>query len=166
MYDGSMDNAAYTSGMENDKMKYKTDLTQHEIEYLQRTLPDTITRRGRTQELSASKHDNKYCIWYGTIISGNFMSQDENLLKSTMSMLRYIECYKDMDESTFSRLGIRHGICLHCDISLEESTDNTYYFCPKCKLCYEPYSIIGMWFFRLYRWLWKKFMEILIRNAN
>lgn len=137
-------------------MKYKDNLTQYEIEYIQRALPDTITRRGRKQELSADKTNKKYWIWYGSIISGNFISQDENLLKATVKMLRYIECYKDMDEATFSRLGIQHGICLHCDIPLKKNA--LYYFCPKCKLCYEPYSLIGMWLFRFYRWLWKKFM--------
>lgn len=131
--------------------------TNEELGRIKTNLPSKIMRRGSERELCISKDKGNYQIWYGTLISGNFSAKNNNLYKVINQMKEYIDKYKDMDEVTFSRLGIKKGICLHCKVKLVKAKDKTYYFCPSCKLCYEKYSLaqgLGMQ-------LWRKMMRAL-----
>ena len=130
-------------------------MNNKEKTYIESNLPKTIVRHGSDRKLEYYKSDDEYNIWYGTIISGNFMTEANSLELAVEQMKEYIEKYKDMDEYTFSNLGIKKGICLHCKVSLVNDRVNEYH-CPKCKLCYDKIGFINGMLLKLGRWIFSK----------
>lgn len=135
-------------------------MTDEEKQIIERELPPTITRRWSERKLSYSLHDDgTFWIWYGTIISGNYVAQHKDSSIAIKRMKEYIEKYKDMDELTFQNLGIKKGICLNCHVPLVKVNPREYY-CPECMSCYDKSGLIG----KIQMFFWIRFIKKLAQS--
>ena len=141
-------------------MKYCTGLVPSDRAFIIMNLPNEILRHGSVRELSASYDASKkrYSIWYGEIITGNYVAEHHDLRIAVRRMLDYIRNYKDMDEVTFMSLGIKKGICLHCKHPLVKE-DALWYHCPECKLCYQKTGWVAKIQWRLWKHVLKRLLS-------
>lgn len=127
---------------------------------IKKELPQSITRRWSERKLGYCIHnDGKFWIWYGAIISGNYVAQHKDLDIAIERMKEYIDKYKDMDELTFQDLGIKKGICLNCHVKLVKVNPREYY-CPECRSCYDKSGLIGI----IQMFFWRRFIKKLAQS--
>lgn len=150
-------------------MKTYDNVPAKALAYINNNLPQEIVRRGHKRELCVGicnyndghgyeAQKGNIMIWYGTIISGNYVANYPQVEEAVARMKEYIKKYKDMDEIKFMNLGLRRGECLYCRVPLE-GDDLKDKHCPRCGLCYEGHGILTWLLVKIARWI--VFREIL-----
>lgn len=135
-----------------------SNLTINERRKIKKALPISIFRSERTRPIHYYKRsDGVYQIWYGDIITGNYVSQHAELDVCIYRMREYIDRYLNKDEVYMNGLAIRTNECPHCHKQLgRKISDRVWYICPECGLCYQQFSLWMKIQYRLWRWWLKK----------
>jgi len=130
------------------------NLTLNERRKIKRALPLSIIRNGSSKPIHYYKNpDGRYQIWYGDIITGNYVAQNEELDVCIWRTREYIDKYLNKDEIYMCDLAIKKNECPYCHKRLVlDETDKSYHVCPECKICYRKFSLWQKIQFRLWKW--------------